>query len=340
VKQVSRELGVKFVLEGSVRKAGNKVRITAQLIDAPTGSHVWAERYDRGLEDIFAVQDEITTNIIGAIAPGMVSAEVQRSLDKRTANLGSWDRVMRAHWHIRRFTQDDLSEAIDLLEQLLDYEPNNATALADLAFALHFGVFFGWIDNPPEAMARVGETARRAVAADDQDSAAHTALAIHDLFSGRHDEAIRRLETATALNPNSSYARGYIGTTHAFAGEGDEAIDNLQAAMRLSPRDPLTVVWHTASAWAYLNAGKFDQAVASARQAIDWNPEFMDAHGTLAAASAHLGNGDDAQAALAEFVRRMPGLSVKDPRLWRPFRRPADLERFLAGLRAAGLPEA
>jgi len=339
MKRIARELGVQYVLEGSVRKAANKVRITAQLIDAPTGRHVWAERFDRGLDDIFAVQDEITNSIIGAFAPGVLSAEVQRVRDKRVANLGAWDRIMRAHWHIRQFTQADLIASIDVLEELLVSEPNNAIALGDLAVALHFGLVFGWIDAPEEALTRIGDAARRAVAADDHDSSAHTALAIYELFSGRHAEAMRRLERATEINPNSNFARGYMGVVQAFGGECDNAIDNLQAAIRLSPRDTLIVVWCTASGWAYLSADQFDEAAASARQAIDWNPGFMDAHGILAAASGHLGRLDDARMALDDFVSKMPGLSLNDPRLLRPFRRPSDRDRFLTGLRLAGLQQ-
>ena len=340
VKQVARELGVRYVLEGSVRRAGNRARITAQLIDAPSGGHVWAERYDRDLEDIFAVQDEITTSIIGSIAPGVVSAEIERAKSKQAAEVGTWDRIMRAHWHIRRFTRNDMAEAIRVLDELLRHQPNNATALGDLALALHFTTAFGWTESPGDAMARMGDVARRAVASDDQDSAVQTVLAIHELFSGRHDQAIRRLARANELNPNSNFARGYLGVVHAFGGDCDPAIENSQAAMRLSPRDLLMVLWHISCAWAYLSAEKFEQAAESPQQAVEWNPDFSDTHGVLAAALASLGRTDEARVALGEYVCRLPGLTLSDQRLERPFRRPADRERFLAGLRAAGLPEA
>jgi adenylate cyclase len=339
IKQIGRELGVRYVLEGSVRKAGNRLRITGQLVEAATGNHLWAERYDRALEDIFAVQDEITHSIIGAIAPGILAAEIQRSQGKETAELGQWERLMRAHWHIRRFTREDSSEAIRLLDELLRRQPDNALALADLAFSLHFAALFGWTDAPAASRARMSETARRAVASDEQDAAAHTSLGIHELFLGQHDNAIRRLQRAIELDPNSTFARGYLGTAYAFGGECDPAIENLQEAMRLSPRDFLMVVWFTVSAWAYLSDGEFEQAADCGKRAIDCNPAFPDAHGTFAAASAHLGHMDDARAGLDEFMRLMPGLTVGDERLIRPFRRPADRERFLDGLRKAGLPE-
>jgi adenylate cyclase len=161
VRQVGRELGVRYVLEGSVRKSANRVRITAQLVDATTGHHVWADRYDRSLEDIFVVQDEITHSIIGAIAPGIVAAEIRRTQGKDAAELGQWERTVRAHWHAHRFTREDCHEAFHLLGEVLQRDPNNALALADLAFNWHMGGFFGWIDEPiPVAMERVSEAAR------------------------------------------------------------------------------------------------------------------------------------------------------------------------------------
>jgi adenylate cyclase len=276
---------------------------------------------------------------MGAIAPGILAAEIQRSQGKETAELGQWERMMRAHWHIRRFTREDSNKAIRLLDELLKRQPDNALALADLAFALHFAAVFGWTDSPDAAMARMSETARRAVASDEQDAAAHTSLGIHELFSGQHNNAIRRLLRAIELDPNSAFARGYLGTAYAFGGECDPAIQNLNEAMRLSPRDFLMVVWFMGSAWAYLSAEKYEQAADYAKRAIDCNPAFPDAHGVFAAASAYLGQMADARAGLDGFMQLIPGLTAEDKRLTRPFRRPADRERFLDGLRKAGLPE-
>jgi len=194
VREVGRDLGVRYVLEGSVRKAGNRVRITAQLIDATSGHHVWAERYDRALEDIFAVQDEITRSIIGAIAPGIVAAEIQRTRGKEAAQLGQWERVMRAHWHVWRFTREDCREAFHLTDEILRRDPNNALALADLSFNWHFGGVFGWTTEPiAKAMEKSGDAARRAVAAEDRDATAQAVLAVYEVFSNRHDDAIKRL---------------------------------------------------------------------------------------------------------------------------------------------------
>jgi adenylate cyclase len=323
-----------------VRKAGNRVRITAQLIDTGGGQHVWAERYDRALEDIFAVQDEITQSIIGAIAPGIVAAEIQRTQGKKVTELGQWERVMRAHWHVQRFTREDCNEAILLIDEILRRDPENAMALADLAYNWHMGGLFGWTTEPlPVAMERMGAAARRAVAADDRDAAAQTALAVYELFSDQHDDAIRRLSRAIELDPNSSFARGYLGTAHSFGGDPDRSLAAVQDAMRLSPRDCLMVIWHTVSAWSHLHAERFAEAVACAKQAIDFNPSFPDSHGIFAAAAAHLGRMTEARYGLNGFLRLLPGLALSDPRLVRPFRRLEDRERFIIGLRKAGLPE-
>jgi len=339
VRKVAKDLNVRYVLEGSVRRAGTTIRVTAQLIDATSGRHVWAERYDRALVDLFAVQDEITRSIIGSIAPGIVMAEIQHSKGKTAAELDTWDRIMRAHWHIRRFTAVDFREACRLIEELLAYEPDNAVALGDLAFSLHFAAIFGWTDSPQAAMTRMGELAQRAVASDDQDAAAHTSLAIHDLFSGRHDDAMRRLRRAIELNPNSSFAHGYVGVVNAFGGEHDLAIETVQEAIRLSPRDLLMVIWRVVEAWSHLGAERFDQAAESARLAIGWNAAFADAHAVLASALGHAGRLDEARIALDECVRQFPNLTLSDHRLKRPFRRAADQKRFLDGLRKAGLAE-
>ena len=340
VRKVAKDLDVRYVLEGSVRRSGQKIRVTAQLVDATSARHVWADRYDRDLVDLFAVQDEITRAIIGAIAPGIVMAEIQHSQSKTAGELDTWDRIMRAHWHIRRFTRDDFSEARRLIEELLRHEPNNAVALGDLAFSLHFAAIFGWVDSPAAEMTRMGELAQRAVESDDQDAAAHTSLAIHELFMGRHDDALRRLARAIELNPNSSFAHGYAGVVHAFGGEADRALESVQEAVRLSPRDLLVVIWRVVEGWAHLRAARFDRAAESARLAIAWNASFADAHAILASALGHAGRLDEARSALSETLRHLPGLTLRDPRLRRPFRREADRERFLDGLRKAGLPDA
>ena len=338
VGKIGRELGVRYVLEGSVRRAGNRVRITAQLIEAASGHHLWADRYDRELADVFAVQDEISRSITGAIAPGIIAAEIRQAQRKGPDQLDAWDRTVRAHWHIRRFTQVDLAEARRLLEEAIDLDPTNSMAHADLAFARHFEAVFGWGDGPAESHVRLGEAARNAVAADDSDAMAHTALAIFDLFSNRHEEARRRLQRALELNPNSEFARGYLGGSYAFGGDYEAALANLEEAIRLSPRSQLLVIWHLCEGWAALTVERHEEAVVFAARAREANPEFPDIYAVLASAYGHLGNATAGMAALDQLSQRMPGLTASDERLSRPFARASDRERYLEGLRKAGIP--
>ena len=338
VAKVARELGVRYVLEGSVRRAGNRVRITAQLIDAMSGHHLWADRYDRELADVFAVQDEIARHITGAIAPGIISAEIQQAQRKDPSQLDAWDRTVRAHWHIRRFTQHDLAEARRLLDEAIALDPANSMALADLALARHFEAVFGWGDGPAASHAQLGAAARNAVAADDNDAMAHTSLAIFDLFSGRHEEARRRLKLALDLDPNSMFARGYLGASHGFGGDYETALPHLEEALLLSPRGPLVVIWRLCEGWAALTAGHYEEAVNFAAQAGEANPEFPDIYAVLASANGHLGRAAAARTALDQLLRRMPNLTASDERLNRPFARAADRQRFLEGLRKAGMP--
>ena len=337
VGKVARELGVRYVLEGSVRRAGNRVRITAQLIDAETGHHLWADRYDRELADVFAVQDEIAQSIASAIAPGIISAEVQHAQRKDPSQLDAWDRAVWAHWHIRRFTQTDLAEARRLLEEAIDVDPTNSMAFSDLAFLRHFQAVFGWGESIAEAHTAAGEAARKAVSLDDGDATAHTVLAIYEMFSGRHEEARRRLRRALDLDPNSAFAHGYIGVSHAFSGDRDAVLRHCDEALRLSPRDPLLLLWYLPKGWAALNAERYEEAIEFAIRAAEAHPEFPDIYAVRAAAEGQLGRVDAGRSTLDELLRRMPGLTASDPRLDRPFGRAADLERFLEGLRKAGM---
>jgi adenylate cyclase len=339
IGKVGRELGVRYVLEGSVRRAGNRVRITAQLIEASTGHHLWADRFDRELADVFAVQDEIARSITGAIAPGILAAEINQAQRKRPDQLDAWDRTVKAHWHIRRFTLEDVAEARRLLTEAISLDPTNSMAFADLAFARHFEAVFGWGDGPVESHNRLGEAARKAVAADDSDAVAHTALAIFELFSGRHEEAKRRLHRALSLDPNSEFARGYLGASYAFGGDYEAALPHLEEAIRLSPRGLLVVIWHLCKGWAALLAGRHEEAVEFTQHARDANPEFPDIYAVSASANGHLGNTAGGSTAVGQLLDRMPGLTTSDKRLIRPFGRIADREHFLEGLKKAGLPE-
>jgi Flp pilus assembly protein TadD len=232
-----------------------------------------------------------------------------------------------------------LAEARRLLTEAIALDPANSIAYADLAFARHFEAVFGWGDGLVESHRRLGEAARKAVAIDDSDAMAHTALAIFELFSGRHEEARRRLHRALGLNPNSEFARGYLGGSYAFGGDYAAALSHLEEAIRLSPRGLLVIIWHLCKGWAALVAERYEEAIEFTEHAREANPEFPDIYAVLAAANGHLGNIAAAHAGLDQLLLRMPGLTASDERLLRPFARTADRDRFLEGLRKAGLPE-
>jgi len=339
VKQLAHELRVQYVLEGSVRKAGKRVRIAAQLVDARVDHPIWAERYDRDVEDIFAVQDDITERVITSVAPGIVSAEMQRAHRKDIASLDAWDRVMRAHWHLARFTMEDNAEARRLLSEAVQIEPNSAHALGDLAMINILDGQWGWGITRDQSLAAAAEAARRAVTIDEGNIWAQIALGFVELFAGRHDEAVRRLERAIEISPNDPQAHAHLGFALSFAGESEAAIAQIKEAMRLSPRDPFYSFWYTARALAAFSAGQYKDAVECAKTTIEENPRHPGAYRLLAASYAQLGQIEDAKVALKEMLHQMPGITLTATRQQVPWKKSDDAARYLEGLRKAGLPE-
>ena len=339
VKQVAQDLGVRYVLEGSVRKAGNRVRITAQLIDASTGHHVWAERYDRDLEDIFAVQDEITENIVTSVGPEFFSAEMQRAQRKEVRSLDAWDYVMRASSHHSRYTRKDVAEAQRLLRKAIELDPMSAEAFCLLAFTHLMQVQFGWSESVVQSINEATKAAQSAVGIDDRDAWAHTALGMVDLISKRYDNAVRRLEKAIALNPNLANAYGGLGQALALAGEYNGAVTQINKAIRLSPRDPFMVYWFGHLGLASFVEERYEDACDWGSKAIQENPLFPGGHRLLASSYGQLGRVKEAATELKELLLLMPGMTADDVRRQVPFRKPRDMERYIDGLRKAGLKE-
>ena len=273
VKQVSIELGVQYVLEGSVRKAGNRIRISAQLIDALTGRHIWAERYDRDLEDIFAVQDELTEAIVGAVAPSFVSAEAKRVERKPPENFDVWDYSMRGNWHLSRRDKDDVLEARRLFETGLELDPNSTMALSGLALTLGWAINFGWVDDLDKARAVGHAAARKAVNLDENDALALVGLAIISFYMHQLDEAAAACRRALELNPNLALAEGWLAAILGWRGDYDEALQHAERATRLSPRDTFAI-GSFAYAGAEFGAGHYEQSVEWARKTIEVTPEF------------------------------------------------------------------
>jgi TolB-like protein len=338
VKQVARELGVQYVLEGSVRKGGSRLRITAQLIDAMTGKHVWAERYDREIVDIFAVQDEVTEAIVGAVAPEFLSVEAKRAQRKDPGLLDAWECVMRGRALVWKMGREEVAEARKLFERAIQLAPSGEFGMSDLAFVHFLEFYYRWSSSPERSSDEMMRVAEKAVAVDDHDAWAHTMLGLVNVFARRWDEALPAVERAIELNPNFAPALGVRGLVLALAGEADEAIECFDNAYRLSPRDSFMALWIMGRVWANFIDRRYEEAVKTAQQAIRLAPNNPTYRRQLAASYAMMDRIDEAQAAIQEYLRLEPNHTIADSRKI-PAKIPEHLERFLDGLRKAGLPE-
>ena len=340
IRRVGSELGVRYVLEGSVRRGGNRVRITAQLIEAQTGNHVWAERYDRPLDDIFAIQDEITENVAGAIGSQIRAIEIKRVARRRPEDLGSWERVMKAWWHLNKSTEADNTAARELCLQEIARDSGNHRAYTALAFGYAMDSLYAWgTMSPPEAGREAARAARAAIAIEPNEEWAHGILSMILWFAGDHGAAIREAGTAIELNPNYNighallgYALGYSGANHY-----KRAAKHLALAIRLDPRD-IWVAWPHAN-WGMIEiiAGHYDAAIDRARTALDHNPLLGLAHRVLASALALNGDLDAARAAWIEGEHVQPlDFAAYLESMSRLFKNPRDRERYAEGMRLAG----
>jgi TolB-like protein/Tfp pilus assembly protein PilF len=336
LKQIADELGVRYVLEGSVRKGGDRVRITAQLNDVTTGGHLWAERFDRGIADVFEVQDEITEAIVAAIEPQLYAAENFRARRKPPDSMDAWDLVMRALSHYWRVTRQDNVVAQALLEKAISIDPNYGQALGVLATSYTFSAHMGWAD-PTTAMPTAERAAQAAIHGDSEDPWAHNALGHVNLFARRFDDSLAELELALRLNPNFALAQGYYSLSLSYNGRWQEADEAARRAIRLSPRDPFSAVYLGIAAYAQFLGGRYDEAMQLSRDSIRQRSDFVGAHRVLTAAAGMAGQTDVAQTALQECRRAQPNISLEWIGTHMPIRHAADREHYLDGFRKAGL---
>ena len=334
--QIGEELGVGYVVEGSVRRDGDRVRITAQLNDVTTGSHLWAERYDRNIADVFAVQDEITQAIVAAIEPQLYSAENFRSLRKPPGSMDAWDLVMRALSHYWQVTRQDNVAAQALLEQAIAIDPNYGQALGLLAASHVFGAHMGW-EVRAAALVVAERAALAAISADSEDPWAHHALGGVYLINRRFDDCLAEFELALRLNPNFSPARGYYGVALSYCGRWEEGYRAAQHALRLSPRDPFAAIYCGVAAYSQFVGGNYEEAMRLSREGLRHRADFVGAHRVLTAAAALAGHDDIARASLAELRRVQPTISLEWVANEMPFKHAKDRESYLAGFRRAGL---
>jgi TolB-like protein len=338
VKEVGRKLGTLYVVEGSIRKAGAHVRVTAQLIEAAGATHVWAERYDRELNDIFAIQDDISASIVAAVAPQFLNAEVRRVLAKREADLGSWETLMKARWHFAKFDRESNEVAQALLFDLIARDPGMGQAFSLLALTHVCALIWSW-SEAGAAFAGAAAAARRALAVDGDDAVAHAVLGFTLAFERRYDEGFESLRRSLALNPSLADAHGYIGVIHGMVGDYSACSASVDRACRLSPFDSGRALWLAGKGIGAFVAGRYDDVIATTTQVLREFPNHTTAHRQRAAALAALGRLDEARAEMAVLLRLVPDLTIGQVRTRIPVKDPVALERWLDCLRQAGLPE-
>jgi TolB-like protein len=339
VKQVGRDLGVRYVLEGSVRKAANRVRVTAQLVDVSNAAHLWADRFEGAIEDIFELQDQITASVVGALTPKLEQAEIERATRKPTESLDAYDYYLRAmvHFYLRKPEAND--EALRLFYKAIELDSNFALPYGMAAWCYVWRKMNGWMTDRAQEIAEGTRLAQRAVELGKDEAVAlarggHAlAFLCHDLDSG-----VTFLGRALLLNPNLALAWYLSGWVRAYYGEPEVAIEHLARAMRLSPLDPYLYHMQVGTAFAHLLAGRFDEASSWANGPFREQPNFLPAAAVTAASQAHAGRMKEARLAIKRLRQISPALRVSNLKdLW-PFRRPEDFATWADGLQKAGLP--
>jgi TolB-like protein/cytochrome c-type biogenesis protein CcmH/NrfG len=342
VKQIGRELGVRYVLEGSIRKAGQRVRVNAQLIDAETGGHLWADRFDRDIADLLALQDSITIELARVLGLKLVEAESRRSQHKLSPDAFDLELQARAVWN-RGWSRENMAAANRLYEQTLELDPNSVPAMTSLATGLAFSIVSLWTQTPDADLDRAEALAARALVLDPHNAACRYAMGVVHRMRRRFDDAIAELEASIRLNPNVHLTYSTLGITKVLAGRGEEALSHFADAIRLSPRDPLLFIGYFGIGWAEFLRANDAQAIDMLRKALALNPGYSPAHQFLTAAYAMQNRPAEAREALAAYLRTNP--TANTMALLRAHAQSvhpvylAQRERLYEGMRRAGLPE-
>lgn len=340
VRQVGRELGVGYVVEGSVRKGGERVRINAQLIDAGSGKHLWAERYDRGFSDIFALQDEITETLVGRLQAEVGTQEQERARRKLPKNLDAWECYQKGMWHIWKYTRPDLAEARQLFARAISLDPDFAQARAAAAFAIFLGCFLNDLAVGSEELDEALQLANQAIDLDGMDALAHMVLGRVHTLRGDYAAAIKALQSAIALNSCLGIAHSGLAMALTYAGRPQEAIAPADIAIHLSQRDPAIWGYYSNRAFVHLLSGNFEAAADDAQRATNYPAAIDRTYSFLVAALAHLGRDAEAKQALAKLLKLNPTFEPDDilmsssplnPEAIRPLWQP-----LFEGLRKAG----
>ncbi len=340
VKQVGRELGVRYVLEGSVRKAGNRVRIAGKLIDSSTGATLWADRFEGGFEDIFDLQDQVTESVVGAIGPKLEQAEIERSRRKPTESLDAYDYYLRGLAAMQQWSREASNEALSLFRRAIDLDPSFASAYGMAARCYSQRKTGGWMTDRVHEIAETARLARRAAELGRDDAVALCTAGFGLAYVvGDFDDGDALIDRALALNPNLAWAWYFSGWAKVWLGEPEAAIERVTRALRLSPHDPYAFNMQAAAAYAHFVAGRYAEALSWAESALRERPDHNSSMRILAASCALTGLQERARKAMVRLRELDPALRISNLKHLNPFRRPDDFTRLAEGLRKAGLPE-
>ena len=340
VTQVAKELGVRYVLEGSVQRAGDRIRVNAQLIDADIGTHIWAERYDRNLEDVFAVQDEITEQIVSSIEPELGTAERERARRKPPESLDAWDRFQRGLWHVYHVNERDHSEAERLMREVVEIDPGFSPAYAYLAFLRYLAVIHGFAEDDAKKLAEGHALGTKAVTLDRNDPVAHFALARVLTMQGETEGAIAESKIAIGLNPNCPHGHHSLGWALYWGrADAEAALKHFNTALRLNPRDPLRWITLMMIGAALRFLKRYDEAIEWGRAACQYSEADFIPHLHLAASFGQAGRMDEARAAITKALELRPDLTITFMGERYATLHPAMAGPFFDGLRKAGLLE-
>jgi adenylate cyclase len=335
IKQVGEELGVQYVLEGSVQRAADRIRITAQLIDALNGHHIWADSYDRHLRDLFALQDEITIKIISALQVKLTGGETAQIIGKGTQNLQAYLKVLEARESFYTITKEGFAQARRLCEEAIALDPEYAAAYLYLGSTHFMDVVLGSSKSPQDSLKLAFEMIKKAVALDDSEPSGHSIMGILCVMTRQYDKGVTECERAIALAPNSSTANIWMGLVLTLVGRHEEAVRYAERALRL---DPMPVGWYYRGLGnAYFGAGRYEEAIAAHKKALQHAPNDIVTHLALTAAYSWAGRLEEARAQAAEVLRINPNFSLEQYAKRSPYKNPADGERVIDGLRKAGL---
>ena len=337
-KLVGSELGARYILSGSVRRAGNRVRIAGQLTDTETGLQVWADRYDRDLEDIFVVQDEITDAIVAALEPAVGRAEMQRARLKNPQSLDAWDSFQRGIWHLSKITKQDIASAREMLERSVESDPNFARAHAGIGLLGYLEISMGFASDPNASLSTAHKAALRALRLDDLDPFANAALGYSSMLTGEHDNAIAAAQRAVEFNPSFALGHHCLHSALFMAGLFHDSLNAVERACRVSPNDPLLFYFMGGVSACHYMLRNYELAVEKANLAIQRYSQYPSAYRWLAVALAQSGRVNEARVALTKFLELSPGSRDAARRAYL-FKRDTDLAHYLDGLDKAGLSE-